>query len=81
MPEPSAVIGLSTVDTSGPQPVLHVRSWFIRAADAPWFAAYMTRTFGPPDELLSDAAAMERDAEQAAADGTALFLIQDEAPP
>ena len=72
----STAIGLTTIDDDG---AMHVRSWHVPPHLAIAFAAYMTTSFGQPDEMVSDAATMAAGGRQAAAAGDAVFLLDPEA--
>ena len=54
-----ATIGISIIDSTGPEPVIHGRTWPIPADAADQFAALYTVVLGQPDEVIADAGKLQ----------------------
>lgn len=76
-----ASIGITIVDSTGPEPVVHGRTWPIPAEAADQFAALYTAVFGQPDELIADAAKIHAAGERTAAEDGTVFSLQERTPP
>jgi len=76
---PYATIGLSVVEPSGPDPVMHVRAREIPLGMAEDFAAAMTARFGKPSEMITRPEVMAQGAERAAREDGAIFMFDGEA--
>lgn len=73
-----ASIGLSIIDYSGPEPVLHVRNWVIPAHLAATFAEQMTARFGQPDEMFGNPEALQRAGARTADEDGTVYMMADE---
>ena len=74
----NATIGLTVIDDSGPEPVMHSRCWHVPPHLIDQLAATLTRLYGKPDEMIADPRAMAANGQRSAEeDGTVYLLAGD----
>ena len=73
----SATPGLTVIDESGPEPVMHARCWLVPPDIIEGLAAAMTLRYGQPDEMVSDPRAMARGAQRSAEEDGTVYLLRE----
>ena len=74
-----ATLGLTVIDESGPEPVMHSRCWYVPPGIIEDLAAAMTLRYGQPSEMVSDPRAMARGAQRSAEEDGTVYLLRGEA--
>jgi hypothetical protein len=73
----TATLGLTVIDESGPEPVLHARSWPVPPGIIETLAAAMTSRYGQPDEMIADPRVLEGNGQKSAEEDGTVFLIAE----
>jgi len=73
-----ATIGLTVIDDSGPEPVLHSRCWQVPPDLIDGIAVNLTLRYGEPDELISDPRTMVKAGQRSAEDGAIYLMACDD---
>ena len=71
-------ISLTTIDDSGPEPVLIARCWHVPAEIIDGLDARLTLLYGQPDEMIANAETMARNGQRAAEEDGAVYLMAGE---
>ena len=77
MTETHATLGLTVIDESGPEPVMHSRCWYVPPDIIEGLAAAMTVRYGQPSEMVSDPAVMAANAQRSAEEDGTVYLIRE----
>lgn len=74
---PDATIGLTVIDDTGPEPVMHARCWWVPPEIISNLAARLTALYGQPDEMIANPDLMARNGERSAKEDGTVYLLPE----
>ena len=72
-----ATVGLTVIDDSGPEPVMHARCWWVPPEIIGTLADRLTALYGQPDEMIADPRVMHRNGQRSAEEDGTVYLMAE----
>jgi hypothetical protein len=72
-----ATVGLTVIDGSGPEPVMHTRCWWVPPELIGELADRLTALYGEPDEMIADPRVMAKAGQRTAEEDGTVYLTAE----